>query len=65
MTKVVEALNIDIPKIRSNFHLYNKVEELAGEVGWKTVVKWEQGTVFPIIVTERLKFYATRLVNDC
>jgi hypothetical protein len=58
-------LHVDIPKKRSNFHLYNKVEQIANDIGWKTVVKWEQRTTFPYIFTEKLKIYAERLVVDC
>jgi hypothetical protein len=55
---VIGELNIEVPKKRSNFHLYNKVEQLANETGWKTIVKWDQRTVFPFIFPNQLKSYA-------
>ena len=36
-------------KVRSNFFLNERIETLVEECGWETILKWEQGTVFPII----------------
>ncbi len=44
--------------MRSNFHLYNKVDMLGEEIGWKLVAKWEQVSVFPYHSSSALESYA-------
>ena len=58
MDKVVAELNVPTPKMRSNFHLYNKVDKLGEEIGWKLVAKWEQVSVFPYHSSSALESYA-------
>lgn len=35
-----EHHGITLPNIRKNFHLYNKLEELASKTGWEIIVQW-------------------------
>lgn len=39
----------ELPKERSNFHLYQKVPALAEETGWEVVLNWEQNAPFPVL----------------
>lgn len=39
----------ELPKERSNFHLYKKVGDLAQESGWQIVMNWEQNVLFPVL----------------
>lgn len=45
-----EALNHlgrPLPDARSNFHLHNKLEQIALETGWEVVVQWDQNAPYP------------------
>lgn len=35
------------PPSRSNFYLYNELGGKAEKIGWKTVLCWDQTSVFP------------------
>ena len=43
---IIES-GFDLPAERSNFHLFNKVPQLAREAGWEVMVGWEQLAPFP------------------
>ena len=40
MTEAMKANNMEIPNERSHSHLFNKLDELAEETGWKIVTQW-------------------------
>ena len=42
-------IEADLPEERSNFHLYNKVEDLVDKCGWEIVLNWEQNVPFPVL----------------
>ena len=47
MKNSIVELGFEPPKSRTNFHLYNKVGELAEKTGWEVVVSWDQTSSFP------------------
>ena len=54
----MKELGFPAPNIRSNFHLYQKVEELAEKTGWEVLVSWDQVSSFPILSVETMESYA-------
>lgn len=61
--KIVAELNVPTPKMRSNFHLYNKVGGLGESAGWKLLVSWEQVSVFPYLSSSALDSYAKLMTS--
>jgi hypothetical protein len=41
-----------VPHSRSNFHLFNRLGDLAAETGWEVVVQWQQNAPFHYIQIE-------------
>lgn len=37
---------IPLPNMRENFHLFNRLDEIASETGWELVIQWEQNAPF-------------------
>lgn len=44
--QALEHLGRPIPDVRSNFHLYNRIEEVAAGSGWEVVIQWEQNAPY-------------------
>lgn len=40
-------LGLPTPNVRSNFHLFNRIQEIADQSGWELVIQWEQNAPFP------------------
>lgn len=51
------------PASRSNFYLYQKVEELAQKAGWEMVLRWEQTGIFPFLNGEELRPYGNLVAS--
>ena len=45
--EAMKAHGIELPAKRTNFHLYNKLEELGAQSGWEVILQWEQNAPFP------------------
>lgn len=54
--KALIHLGRPLPDSRSNFHLYNRLAEVAADSGWELVIKWDQNAPYPYFeMTENLK----------
>ena len=54
----VKELGFPAANIRSNFHLYQKVGELAEKAGWEVLVSWDQVASLPFLCVEAIEVNA-------
>lgn len=54
--KALVHLGRPLPDARSNFHLYNRLPEVAADSGWELIIQWDQNAPYPYFeMTESLK----------
>lgn len=66
--KALVHLGRPLPDVRTNFHLFNRLPEVAADSGWEVVILWDQNAPYPYFeMTENLKIlndYACMMDKD-